>query len=149
MRKLLMGPTTTVGTLGDSLLGEKNNTSFRHMTDNLEHSRGSTEGQARHAHAPPGMSSMAAKEASPTLGRDHSRGTGQRGEARGSAVSKNPRPPSDTIRHKVGDQGSGWRLHPCLPPHHQQVGRSSEGPKDRNRRVAQFTMNSHPSSGVA
>lgn len=50
---------------------------------------------------------------------------------------------------RAGDQRSGWRPHPCLPPHHPQVGEEQRGARDRMRGAAQLTMSGRPSSGAA
>ena len=67
---------------------------LRHLSDDLERSRGTTEGPTRHARAPARGGGAAQQRYSPPhRGEGRSRSTRREGEARASAVSEDPRPP--------------------------------------------------------
>ena len=80
---------------------------LRHMRDDLECSRGTTEGPERHAQAPTGARSAAQGGTPPgppppSLGENHWRGTLQGGKARVSAASEDHSSP-EAVRQWAGD----------------------------------------------
>lgn len=66
---------------------------LRHLSDDLERSRGTTEGPTRHARAPARGGTAQQRYSPPHRGEGRSRSTRREGEARASAVSEDPRPP--------------------------------------------------------
>ena len=66
---------------------------LRHLSDDLERSRGTTEGPTRHARAPARGGAAQQRYSPPHRGEGRSRSTRREGEARASAVSEDPRPP--------------------------------------------------------
>lgn len=66
---------------------------LRHLSDDLERSRSTTEDPTRHARAPTRGGTAQQRYSPPHRGEGRSRSTRREGEARASAVSEDPRPP--------------------------------------------------------
>ena len=113
---------------------------LRHQRDDLERSRGTTEGQMRHAHTPTWRAQRGSGTALPTAGRARSRGTRGEGEARASAGSEDQRP-TDAPRRGTGDLRTGPEAAQPLPSSPSPTGRGKDrrGAADRPRRADTFT----------
>ena len=127
---------------------------LRHLSDDLERSRGTTEGPTRHARAPArGGRSAAAVQPSPPRGGPLAEHTpGRRSES--ICCVRRPTAPTDATRgggQETEGQGQRPQPSPRLPPPPRRPGGKSQarGPADRPRRADTFPGNTCPSSGTA
>lgn len=117
---------------------------LRHLEDDLERSRGTTEGQATRALARRGG-------AAPLPGAGWGPLAGHSPEARRSVrCVGRPRSRQPRVRSRRGRRAkSGRDPHPGPSTHRRRAGRRGEGPADRTRRAVPLTRNVRPSSGAA
>lgn len=122
--------------------------------DDLERSRGTTEGQAQRAQHAQAVSSAASGRPSPWRGGPLTTRSQER-QARVSAASEDPGP-TDARRQNAGGRGrAGVHTPPPAPSPHRHSGRRrrrrrrSKGPAGRTRRAVPFAMNVRPSSDAA
>ena len=124
---------------------------LRHLRDDLERSRGTTEGRSR-TRAGRGARSAAAAEPSPPRGEPLAEHTpGRRSES--ICCVNRPTAPTDAPRRGTGDRRSGpetaTQLLPSSPSTTGRGERQARGPVSRPRRADAFTRNARPSSGTA
>lgn len=127
---------------------------LRHLRDDLERSRGTTDGRTRHAHTPTrGAQRGGSGTALPTAGRAARGAHAEKAQREQSAVSADPRPPTTPRGRGQETEDQGQRPHPTpLPSSPTLTGRGrrqARGPVDRPRRADAFSGNAHPSSGTA
>ena len=111
---------------------------LRHLSDDLERSRGTTEGPTRHARAPARGGAAQQRYSPPHRGEGRSRSTRREGEARASAVSEDPRPPltppeAGDRRPKVRARGRN-PAPAFLPPPTARGEKSGEGPRGQTEK---------------
>ena len=126
---------------------------LRHLRDDLERSRGTTEGHTRHARTPAwGAQRGSGGTALPATGRAARRAHAEEAKREQSAVSEDQRPPLTPRGRGRETEDQGQRPHPTPAfltlPDGQRGGRQARGPADRPRRADTFTGNARPSSGT-
>lgn len=147
---LRRGPAATAATRGGSQGTENDNhqLGLGHLRDNPERSRSTTEGRAKHAHAPRGGARRVSGTAPPRRGAreplaTHSRRAGGEGPLRQETTR-----PTSCRQAEGGGAGSGRVPHPSPSTHHHGC-RRGEGPAGGARRAVPFARNVRPSSGAA
>ena len=119
---------------------------LRHLTDDLERSRGTTKDRATHTHTPGGACGAAAARPTPPRGGPLAR-RGREATRSVHCVTKTSAPPTPQGRGRESEVGPGSA--PLPSTHHRRAGRRGEGPVGRARRAGPFDTNARPSPGTA
>ncbi|XP_017900418.1 PREDICTED: collagen alpha-1(III) chain-like [Capra hircus] len=112
---------------------------LRHLRDDLERSRGTTEGHTRHARTPAwGAQRGSGGTALPATGRAARRAHAEEAKRERPAVSEDPRPPRTPRGRGRETEDQGQRPHPTPAfltlPDGQRGGKTSEGPRGQTEK---------------